>query len=88
VAALLLCLARPALVTDINGQMAELRRRYASLTQREREVMTLVVTGLLNKQIAAQLRTSEATVRARRAQAHAEDGSGLRGAVSEDRGRA
>jgi FixJ family two-component response regulator len=46
------------------------------------------VTGLLNKQIAAQLRTSEATVRAHRAQAHAEDGSGLRGAVSEDRGRA
>ena len=48
--------------------LAELRRRYESLTQREREVMTLVVTGLLNKQIAAQLRTSEATVKAHRTQ--------------------
>src|SRR6476660_6186593 len=50
------------------AQLAELRRRYESLTQREREVMTLVVTGLLNKQIAAQVRTSEATVKAHRAQ--------------------
>ena len=49
------------------AQLAELRRRYESLTQREREVMTLVVAGLLNKQIAAQLRTSEATVKAHRA---------------------
>jgi FixJ family two-component response regulator len=48
--------------------LAERRRRYESLTQREREVMTLVVTGLLNKQIAAQLHTSEATVKAHRAQ--------------------
>ena len=48
--------------------LAELRRRYESLTQREREVMMLVVTGLLNKQVAAQLRTSEATVKAHRAQ--------------------
>jgi FixJ family two-component response regulator len=50
------------------AEVAELRRRYESLTQREREVMTLVVTGLLNKQIAAELRTSEATVKAHRAQ--------------------
>jgi len=50
------------------AEWAELRRRYESLTQRQREVMTLVVTGLLNKQIAAQLRTSEATVKAHRAQ--------------------
>ena len=49
-------------------RLAEVRRRYESLTQREREVMTLVVTGLLNKQVAAQLRTSEATVKAHRAQ--------------------
>lgn len=48
--------------------LAELRRRYEALTQREREVMALVVTGLLNKQIAAQLHTSEATVKAHRAQ--------------------
>jgi len=50
------------------AQLVKLRRRYESLTQREREVITLVVTGLLNKQIAAQLRTSEATVKAHRAQ--------------------
>jgi len=49
-------------------RLAEVRRRYESLTKREREVMTLVVTGLLNKQVAAQLRTSEATVKAHRAQ--------------------
>jgi FixJ family two-component response regulator len=48
--------------------LAELRRRYESLTQRERQVMTLVVTGSLNKQIAAELGTSEATVKAHRAQ--------------------
>jgi FixJ family two-component response regulator len=50
------------------AELAELRRRHESLTPREREVMALVVTGLLNKQIAAQLRTSEATVKAHRAQ--------------------
>jgi FixJ family two-component response regulator len=50
------------------AELAELRRRYESLTQREREVMTLVVTGSLNKQIAAELGTSEATVKAHRAQ--------------------
>ena len=50
------------------GELAELRRRYESLTPREREVMPLVVTGLLNKQIAAELHTSEATVKAHRAQ--------------------
>jgi len=50
------------------AEVAELRRRYESLTQREREVMTLVVSGLLNKQIARQVGTSEATVKAHRAQ--------------------
>ena len=50
------------------ADLTELRRRYDLLTQREREVMTLVVAGLLNKQIAAQLHTSEATVKAHRAQ--------------------
>ena len=50
------------------AELAELRRRYESLTQRERQVMTLVVTGSLNKQIAAELGTSEATVKAHRAQ--------------------
>ncbi len=50
------------------AELTELRQTYESLTQREREVMTLVVTGLLNKQIAARLGTSEATVKAHRAQ--------------------
>jgi len=50
------------------ADLAELRGRYESLTQREREVMTLVVSGRLNKQIAAELHTSEATVKAHRAQ--------------------
>jgi FixJ family two-component response regulator len=49
-------------------ELAELRQTYGSLTQREREVMTLVVTGLLNKQVAVRLGTSEATVKAHRAQ--------------------
>jgi len=48
--------------------LAELRGRYASLTPREQETMTLVVTGLLNKQIAAELGLSEMTVKVHRAQ--------------------
>jgi DNA-binding CsgD family transcriptional regulator len=46
----------------------ELRQWHESLTPRERDVMTLVVTGLLNKQIAAETHTSEATVKAHRAE--------------------
>ena len=46
--------------------VAELRERYASLRAREQEVMALVVGGLLNKQIAARLGTSEATVKMHR----------------------
>jgi len=45
---------------------AELRERYASLSEREREVMTLVVSGMLNKQIAAKLAASETTVKIHR----------------------
>jgi FixJ family two-component response regulator len=47
----------------------DLRERYASLTSRERQVMQLVVTGLLNKQIAAELGNSEVTVKLHRGQA-------------------
>ncbi len=48
--------------------VAELRQRFDSLTSREREVLTLVVTGRLNKQIAAQLELSEMTVKVHRSQ--------------------
>jgi FixJ family two-component response regulator len=44
----------------------ELTRRYASLTPRERDVMRGVVSGLLNKQVAAELGISEITVKAHR----------------------
>ncbi|PWU00576.1 MAG: DNA-binding response regulator [Terriglobia bacterium] len=47
-------------------RLAELRRRLDSLTPREREVMQGVIAGLLNKQIAAELGTSERTVKIHR----------------------
>lgn len=48
------------------AEMADLRGRYETLTPREREVMELVVSGLLNKQVAAELGTSEFTVKIQR----------------------
>jgi FixJ family two-component response regulator len=48
------------------AEMRELHGRYESLTPREREVMELVVSGLLNKQIAAELGISEFTVKVHR----------------------
>jgi FixJ family two-component response regulator len=47
---------------------AELDRRYATLSEGERDVMDLVVSGLLNKQVAARLDVSEVTVKVRRGQ--------------------
>ena len=49
------------------AKLAELRGRYKMLTPREREVMALVVAGKLNKQIAADLRTVEKTIKFHRA---------------------
>jgi FixJ family two-component response regulator len=48
------------------AELRLLRDHHASLTPREREIMALVVSGLLNKQIAAELRISEITVKAHR----------------------
>lgn len=50
------------------AETAELRGRYESLTPREREVMELVVSGLLNKQVAAELGINEGTVKVHRGQ--------------------
>ena len=51
------------------AEMRTLRDRYASLTRREREVMALVTSGLLNKQVGGELGISEITVKAHRGQA-------------------
>jgi len=48
------------------AEMRALRQRYASLTSRERQVMALVVAGLLNKQVGSDLGISEITVKAHR----------------------
>jgi FixJ family two-component response regulator len=48
------------------NELAELRKRHESLTTREREVMGLVVSGMLNKQIAFDLGTSEITIKIHR----------------------
>ncbi len=58
--------SRVALAHDT--EMKKLRDRYASLTPRERQVMALVVSGLLNKQVGDELGISEITVKAHRGQ--------------------
>ena len=59
---------RSRVVLHHNSEMGVLRNGYGSLTPREREVMALVVSGLLNKQVAGELGISEITVKAHRGQ--------------------
>lgn len=59
-------LRRSQVAREEETELRRLRDRYTSLTQREREVMKLVVSGMLNKQIGTQLGTSEITVKAHR----------------------
>src|SRR5271155_3791741 len=59
-------IARDRAALSERAQMSELRGRYDSLTPREKEVLALVVSGLLNKQVGAELGTSELTVKTHR----------------------
>jgi FixJ family two-component response regulator len=59
-------LERDHTAREQRAEVEQLRTRYRLLTPREREVMALVVTGLLNKQIAGELGTSEASVKVHR----------------------
>jgi FixJ family two-component response regulator len=59
-------LKRDREIREKQRQLAELQKRYSTLSARECEVMSLVVSGLLNKQIAAKLGASETTVKIHR----------------------
>jgi FixJ family two-component response regulator len=59
-------IARDRVAWSKRTRMTELRARYDSLTVREKEVFRLVVSGLLNKQIGAELGTSELTIKTHR----------------------
>ena len=69
-------LERDRIARDQRAAVEELRSRFASLTPRERAVMTRVVAGLLNKQIGAELGTSETTVKIHRHQVMEKMGAG------------
>jgi len=69
-------LERDGVARAQRAELAELRRRLESLTRREREVMGLVVAGLLNNQIAAEVGASETTVKVHRHQVMEKMGAG------------
>src|SRR5450631_1671509 len=61
-------ISRSRVTLEQENEMQMLRGLYAKLTPREREVMTLVVRGLLNKQVGGELGMAEITVKAHRGQ--------------------
>lgn len=65
-AAIRAAIARDRQVRSVRADLGALRQRYDGLTPREREVLPLVVSGLLNKQAAAELRISEVTLQIHR----------------------
>jgi FixJ family two-component response regulator len=69
-------LERDRTAREERANIEELHSRYQSLTPREREVMALVVAGLLNKQIAGELGTSETTIKIHRHQVMEKMGAG------------
>jgi FixJ family two-component response regulator len=62
-------LATARIMRRQHAERADLQARFATLTPREREVMSLVVTGMLNKQVGSALGISEVTVKIHRGQA-------------------
>ena len=74
--AIQLALERDRKAREQRAAIEDLRRRFASLTAREREVMARVVAGLLNEQIGGELGTSETTVKIHRHQVMEKMGAG------------